>query len=129
MSIFRSELGRAAALAVLWVALAGCGEPERGDVPVPVADGEAAVHPALAAQTSEFERKVYSVTDGVHVAVGFGLANSILVEGDECVFVVDAMESRENAEAVKAAFDAISGAPIEALIYTHNHADHVFGGG
>ena len=127
MSIFRSELGRAAALAVLWVALAGCGEPERGDVPVPVADGEAAVHPALAAQTSEFERKVYSVTDGVHVAVGFGLANSILVEGDECVFVVDTMASVESAREVRSAFAAISDKPIGALIYTHNHADHILG--
>jgi alkyl sulfatase BDS1-like metallo-beta-lactamase superfamily hydrolase len=83
---------------------------------------------ALAAHSAEFERAVYPVAEGVHQAVGFGLANSILVEGDECVFVVDVMGSVETARAVKAAFQAITDKPIGALIYTHNHADHVFGG-
>jgi alkyl sulfatase BDS1-like metallo-beta-lactamase superfamily hydrolase len=128
MSILRNEFGRAGALAFLLLALAGCGDSKRdADAPVPIADGEAAVHPALAAQTAEFERKVYTVTDGVHVAVGFGLANSILVEGDACDFVVDAMASVESAREVRAAFAKISSRPIEALIYTHNHADHIFG--
>jgi alkyl sulfatase BDS1-like metallo-beta-lactamase superfamily hydrolase len=95
-----------------------------------VAPGPAAesVHPVLEAHTAEFERRVYEVTEGVYVAVGFGLANSILVEGDECVFVVDVMASNEAAEAVRAAFEQITHKPIAALVYTHNHADHVFGG-
>ena len=88
---------------------------------------EGAVHPALAAHSAEFERRVYEVTDGVHLAVGFGLANSVLVEGDDCVFVVDAMGSVETATEVRRAFAAITPKPIRALIYTHNHADHVFG--
>jgi alkyl sulfatase BDS1-like metallo-beta-lactamase superfamily hydrolase len=86
------------------------------------------VHAKLAAHTAEFEKEVYQVTDGVHQAVGFGLANSILVEGDQCVVVVDAMGSVESAGAVRAAFEEISAKPIGALIYTHNHVDHVFGG-
>ncbi len=86
------------------------------------------VHPALAAHSAEFERRVVQVTDGVHVAIGFGLANSILIEGTEGSIIVDAMGSIESARAVKAAFDAITRQPIRAIIYTHNHADHVFGG-
>jgi alkyl sulfatase BDS1-like metallo-beta-lactamase superfamily hydrolase len=78
--------------------------------------------------TAEFEKAVIEVTDGVHQAVGFGLANSILVEGDDCVFIVDVMASVETARAVKAEFDKITDKPIRALVYTHNHADHVFGG-
>jgi alkyl sulfatase BDS1-like metallo-beta-lactamase superfamily hydrolase len=116
-----------AAVITLLLALAGCGENEAGTAPVAVAEGEAVVHPALEAQTAEFERKVYTVTDGVHVAVGFGLANSILVEGDACDFVVDAMASVESAREVRAAFAKISNRPIGALVYTHNHADHIFG--
>ncbi len=127
MSIPERELVRAAALAVLLVALVGCGEKERGGTPIPLAAGEPAVHPTLAAHTAEFERKVYSVVEGVYVAVGFGLANSILVEGDECVFVVDTLGSVEAAQAVRAEFEAISDKPIAALIYSHNHADHILG--
>jgi alkyl sulfatase BDS1-like metallo-beta-lactamase superfamily hydrolase len=89
---------------------------------------EGDANPKLVAQTGEFERKVYTVTDGVYQAVGFGVANSIMVEGDDCVFIVDVMGSMETAREVKAEFDKITQKPVAALIYTHNHADHVMGG-
>jgi len=92
----------------------------------PASDEEAMA--ALEALNEEFQRKVYTVTDGVYQAVGFGIANSIMVEGDDCVFIVDVMGSMETARKVKAEFDKITQKPIRALIYTHNHADHVMGG-
>jgi alkyl sulfatase BDS1-like metallo-beta-lactamase superfamily hydrolase len=109
---------------------AGCERPTTPAETPPEAPG-AVIHvdPRLAAHTAEFERNVYEVSDGVHQAVGFGLANSIMVEGDDCVFVIDAMGSVESARAVKAEFEKITSKPIAALIYTHNHADHVFGAG
>jgi alkyl sulfatase BDS1-like metallo-beta-lactamase superfamily hydrolase len=114
--------------AALLLALAACERPAPpAEAPSAEIDAAAPVHPQLAAHTAEFERKVYAVTDGVHQAVGFGLANSILVEGDDCVFVVDAMGSVESARAVRAEFEKITRKPIAALIYTHNHADHIFG--
>ena len=69
------------------------------------------------------------VTEGVHVAVGFGLANSILIEGENGNIIVDCMESNETAEKVKAEFEKINNKPTKAIIYTHNHADHIFGAG
>ncbi len=111
-------------LAVAGLALAAC-----DGLPAPEADGIATdARAALEAHNREFERTIYPVGAGVHVAVGFGLANSILVEGDECVFVVDTLGSVEAARAVRAEFEKITDKPIAALIYTHNHADHVFGG-
>jgi len=114
------------ALVLLVAALIAC---ERAAHPPVVPEAPGSVHAKLAERTVEFERKVFEVTDGVHLAVGFGLANSILVEGDECVFIVDVMGSLEAARDVKAAFDEITTKPVAALIYTHNHADHIFGGG
>ncbi len=35
----------------------------------------------LRAHSAQFQREVAKVTDGVYVAIGFGLANSILIEG------------------------------------------------
>jgi alkyl sulfatase BDS1-like metallo-beta-lactamase superfamily hydrolase len=113
---------RTSARAALALLLAACGEPA-----APPPSGQSA-HAALAAHSAEFERRVYSVTDGVHVAVGFALANSILVEGDACDFVVDVTGSVETAREVRAEFEKITSRPIGALVYTHNHADHVFGG-
>jgi len=73
--------------------------------------------------------EIIEVIKGVHVAIGFGLANSILIEGKNGNIIVDCMESNESAAKVKAEFDKISNKPIKALIYTHNHADHIFGAG
>ncbi|CAM3800524.1 alkyl sulfatase dimerization domain-containing protein [Parendozoicomonas haliclonae] len=105
--------------------LAGCGQNQ---TPETQANTRKEVHPLLKAHSYEFERKVYQVTDNVHVAVGFGLANSIMIEGDDGIIIVDVMESREAAEKVMAEFRKITDKPVKALIYTHNHADHILGG-
>lgn len=81
----------------------------------------------LVAHTAEFNKEVIEVTDGVHMAVGYGLANSILVEGEEGVIVVDTMESSRAAQAVMVEFKKITDKPVVAIIYTHNHYDHVYG--
>jgi len=83
--------------------------------------------PDLAAHSREFKQEVIRVTDGVYVAVGYGLANSILLVGDDGVVIVDTLESAEAAAPVKKAFDDISSKPVKAIIYTHYHPDHTQG--
>lgn len=85
------------------------------------------VEPTLDAHTQEFEKRVYKVTDGVYQAVGYAIANSIMIEGDDGIIIVDVTESLESAQEVMAEFRKITDKPVKALIYTHNHADHVFG--
>ncbi len=85
------------------------------------------VQPDLARHSEEFRKEIIGVTDGVYVAVGYGLANAILIEGDGGVIIVDTLESVEAALPVKEAFDRITSKPVKAIIYTHNHADHIFG--
>lgn len=67
------------------------------------------------------------MTDGIYMAIGFGIANSILIEGPDGAIVVDVMESMETASEVMAAFRKVTSSPIRALIYTHNHHDHIYG--
>lgn len=89
---------------------------------------DAPVHPELAAHAALFERAVLSPADGIHVAVGYALANVILIEGDEGVIIVDTTESRSAATDALAALRAVVDKPVAAIVLTHNHADHVFGG-
>ena len=84
-------------------------------------------NPDLAAHSAEFRQEVIEVTDGVYVAIGFGLANCILLEGDDGVVIVDAMESEEAAIPVKEAFSKITPKPVKAIIFTHYHSDHTNG--
>ena len=122
---------------LLWSAMAlvlqGCAEPEIpvGDYQRPTALDPLRVAPSvmLAQHSKEFARGIYQVADGVHVAVGYGIANSILIIGEGGNIVVDALEDADTARQVRAEFDRISGQPLAAIIYTHNHGDHVFGAG
>ncbi len=87
-------------------------------------------HPALArlrAHSREFEPVLLRVADGVHVAIGHGLANAILIEGTDGVVVVDTMESAESAQAVLRLFRTVTDKPVRAIVYTHYHPDHTFG--
>ena len=66
---------------------AACGSDRQIEPPIKVASVA-----ELAAHTEEFRREVIKVTDGVYVAIGFGLANSIMLEGTDGLVIVDAME-------------------------------------
>ena len=79
-------------------------------------------------QKKQFVKGVYKVTEGVYVAVGFGLANSILVLGPTGKIIIDVMGDMKRAKEVKKEFDKISSLPLKGIIYTHNHSDHIFGG-
>lgn len=81
----------------------------------------------LEKHSDEFKKRIEKVTDGVYSAIGYGLANSILLEGKDGVIIVDTLESIETATAVRTDFAKITDKPVKAVIYTHNHADHVFG--
>src|SRR5438093_9626522 len=66
----------------------------------------------LRAHSEEFRQEVVKVTDGVYVAVGFSLGNSILIEGTDGLIIVDTLTSINDARAVKAEFDRISRKPV-----------------
>ena len=86
-----------------------------------------AIKTSLKEHSNEFEKGVVKVKENIYVAIGYGLANSIMIIGDNGIIIVDVMESGEAAKEVLADFRKITDKPLKAVIYTHNHADHVFG--
>jgi alkyl sulfatase BDS1-like metallo-beta-lactamase superfamily hydrolase len=82
---------------------------------------------SLAEHSSIFKKDLVRVTDGVYAAIGYGLANSIMIDGPDGLIIVDTMTTVEEGKAVLQAFRTVSNKPVKAVIYTHNHADHVFG--
>ncbi|MDH3767451.1 MAG: MBL fold metallo-hydrolase [Gammaproteobacteria bacterium] len=95
------------------------------EAPLPTA--EIATPESLAAHSNEFRQGIEAVAPGVWVAIGYGLANSILIEGTDGLIVIDTMASLQTGRRVAQEFRSLSDKPLHAIIYTHNHADHVFG--
>lgn len=107
-------------LAVLGLALSAC---SKSTAPAEVV----ATPEALKAHSAEFKKEVLNPAPGVYVAIGYGIANSILIEGTDGALLVDTTESLEAAKEVAAAFALKTSKPVQAIVYTHSHPDHVQG--
>ncbi len=56
-----------------------------------------------------------------------GFGNSIIIEGDNSLVVIDTTVATEHAQVVVDRLKEMTDKPIEAVIYTHHHADHTNG--
>ena len=74
---------------------------------------------------NEFRKELIQVTEGIYVGVGYGLANSIMVETSDNVVIIDTLGSQENAQELYDKFREVTDKPVKAIIYTHNHLDHL----
>lgn len=88
---------------------------------------EGALPAALEAHSQEFKREVIEVSPGIQVAIGFGIANVIQIDAPQGRIIVDTLETLEQAKAARVELEKYSAKPIAAIIYTHNHPDHVYG--
>ncbi|CAF4526977.1 unnamed protein product [Rotaria sp. Silwood2] len=81
----------------------------------------------LLKQSEKFHKQILIVVPEIHCAIGYSLANCMLIEENHGNILIDTLESRESAREVKEDLRQISSKAIVAIIYTHYHADHVFG--
>ena len=82
------------------------------------------INARLLAHSATMEEKMYIVAGNVHVAVGYGLQNPVMIEGTDGVIVIDPGETLEGAQKVMAEFRKITDKPVKAVIISHSHADH-----
>ena len=111
---------------LLSIFLISCSKPSSYDIEVPLTSEVE----KLIQHSKEFDRQVltYDTPGGaIHFAIGFGIANSIMVEGKEGNIIIDASDSVFEAEKIYSLFNKKNSNPIQAIIYTHNHGDHTFG--
>jgi len=105
-------------------------EESTSEMELPPYPDQPSIHPKLLATNDYwFPPAVHKVTDDVYVAVGFDGANSIMIEGDDGIIIVDTLSTYEAAKQVITEFRKITDKPVKAIIYTHGHLDHVHGTG
>jgi len=119
-------------LALLALLLVNISDSEAGFEARPEYRSIIATDPAVNEQFKylmhESRPRVDEVTEGVYLARGFGQGSAVMVEGDDGVAIFDVGDSYEHGQAMLAAFRKHTDKPIVAIIYSHFHFDHIFGG-
>ena len=97
-------------------------------ISLPSYPNQPSIRPELEA-TVEFwsPPAVHQINDRIWVAVGYDLANSIMIEGDKGIIIVDTLSTYEKAKEVMQEFRKITDKPVKTIIYTHGHLDHIQG--
>ncbi len=85
------------------------------------------VHPTLTKHGRKMDQAIIQIDDNVYLGYGFGLDTPVMIEGDDGIIIVDPGESVQMAESVKEQFRKITDKPVKAIIYSHNHIDHISG--
>ena len=75
----------------------------------------------------DFQERVFNPHPDVYVVVGYGLANSILIKGEDEDLIIDTMGGIETAERIIQEFEKVSSNTKKVIAYTHFHADHILG--
>lgn len=102
-------------------AIGGSGKNLAYDKPSPT------IEPGLTEHSRKMEQRIYQTAGNVYCAVGYGIADMTMIEGTDGIIIVDPLEALEVAREVMAEFRKITDKPVKAIIYTHNHYDHVMG--
>lgn len=76
-----------------------------------------------------FPYSVETVNERIHCVVGLGHSNSIIIEGETSLILVDVLDSDARAEKMKGLFREWTDKPVRTMIYTHSHPDHRGGAG
>ena len=71
--------------------------------------------------------RIEEVAPDVFVAIGYDLANTILVRTPAGNVIIDVSVSPIRAAPVHAALAEVAPGPVAAVVYTHSHIDHVGG--
>ena len=77
--------------------------------------------------SNEFRKEIIALAPNVHAAIGFAASNVYMIVGDGGVIIVDTTESTKAAENILHEFRRVTDLPIQAIIYTHSHRDHISG--
>ena len=76
---------------------------------------------------STHEPKIHEIEDGIWAAVGYDSTNSILIEGDSGILVIDTLSTYDSAKTLLEDFELISNKPIKTIIYTQGNPDLLLG--
>ena len=72
---------------------------------------------------------VTKVVDGIYHVMGYAHSNSIIIEAENSVILIDTLDTDVRAEKLKKLISEITNKPVKTIIFSHGHPDHRGGSG
>lgn len=71
-----------------------------------------------------YPKEIIKIAYGIYHVVGYGHSNSIIIEANNSVILIDTLDTDVRAEKLKQIIANITDKPVKTIIYTHGHPDH-----
>jgi alkyl sulfatase BDS1-like metallo-beta-lactamase superfamily hydrolase len=71
------------------------------------------------------DQALLKIGDNAYLAYGYALTSPMMMVGDDGIIIIDPPESLEAGLETLEAFRQVTDKPVRAIVYTHNHFDHV----
>lgn len=78
---------------------------------------------------ARFHAQVNEIVPGIWHAVSIGHSNVAIIEGEQGVILIDAVDTLEAGEKIRNIVQEKTGKDVHTIIYTHGHPDHRGGAG
>ncbi|MFQ5992404.1 MAG: alkyl/aryl-sulfatase [Nitrospiraceae bacterium] len=85
------------------------------------------VDPRMTEHGRKMDQAVLKIGDSAYLAHGWALTSPMMMVGDDGIIIIDPPDSLEAGEETLEAFRRVTDKPVKAIVYTHNHFDHVAG--
>ncbi|WP_459481600.1 alkyl sulfatase dimerization domain-containing protein [Clostridium saccharoperbutylacetonicum] len=71
-----------------------------------------------------YPKNVTKVVDGIYHVMGHAHSNSIIIEAENSVILIDTLDTDVRAEKLKKLIAEITDKPVKTIIFSHGHPDH-----
>jgi alkyl sulfatase BDS1-like metallo-beta-lactamase superfamily hydrolase len=91
------------------------------------AEDDPKIVPHMTARSRTMEQALLKIGERTYLAYGWDITSPMMVVGDDGLIIVDPPMALESGQEVLEAFRRVTDKPVKAIVYTHNHIDHVSG--
>jgi alkyl sulfatase BDS1-like metallo-beta-lactamase superfamily hydrolase len=85
------------------------------------------IDPVMTNQARKMDQAVLKVGERCYLAYGWDITSPVMVVGDDGIIIIDPPMAVEAGQETLEEFRKITDKPVRAIVYTHNHIDHVAG--
>jgi alkyl sulfatase BDS1-like metallo-beta-lactamase superfamily hydrolase len=85
------------------------------------------VMPHMTARARTMEQALIKIGDRSYMAYGWDITSTMMVVGNDGLIIIDPPMAMEAGEEILETFRRVTDKPVRAIVYTHNHIDHVAG--